>query len=89
MSSPNERVVSAGRRKRSKGVFPLVAKLSNPKKENFKISDALFVKGCQNMEAKAAALGFKKLSRPITFVGTDQKSNVIGNRGQRSSTVTR
>jgi hypothetical protein len=89
MSSPNARVASARRRKRSKGVFPLVAKPSKPMKANFKISDALFVTGCQGIEAKAAALGFKKLPRPITFVGTDQKSNVIGNQGQRSSTVTR
>jgi hypothetical protein len=90
MSSPNARVASAGRKKRSKGVSPLVAKPSKPKKENFKISDALlFVTGCQGIEAKAAMLGFKKLPRPITFVGTDQKSNVIGNQGQRSSTVTR
>jgi hypothetical protein len=87
--TPDSLSTSAGRRKRSKGVSPLVAKPSKPKKESFKISDALAVAGCQGIEAKVAALGFKKLPRPITFVGTDQKSNVIGNQGQHSSTVTR
>jgi hypothetical protein len=82
MSSPNVTVASAKRAKRTKGIFPQVAKPSQPdtpKKDYFKISDALFVTGCQGIEAKADALGFKKLPRQITFVGTDQKSNVIGN----------
>jgi hypothetical protein len=93
MSGPNTRVVAATRKASTSGVFPKIqtgtkrkVPAQNPVKQ---LPDHILVQGFTTIEECATKLGLGRLDSPRIFVGTDQKSNSIGNKSLRNSTLDR
>jgi hypothetical protein len=93
MSGPNTRVVSSGRKPSTRAVFPKIktgtkrkAPAQNPVR---RLPVDFHLHGFTTIEECATKLGLGRLDSPRLFVGTDQKSDSIGNKSLRNSTIDR